>query len=165
MDSETLITLLTERFSLAETAICSIAQRKRQRRPFDLFLASGQKYGSRHSRRKQQRTLFFIVQFLLFIANLRISSTILLMATGLSTMNSPRKTPVFPLFLSVLELLLLIQGCWQSSLSGKRKQQTRMCNLLTSPFHYHLLPAGTSWELFSSFKHKNSYQMYLYTVF
>lgn len=27
--------------------------------PFDLFLASGQKYGSRHSRRKQQRTLFF----------------------------------------------------------------------------------------------------------
>ena len=40
-----------------------------------------------------------------------------------------------------------------------------MCNLLTSPFHYHLLPAGTSWELFSSFKHKNSYQMYLYTVF
>lgn len=71
------------------------------------FLASGQKYGSRHSRRKQQRTLFFIVQFLLFIANLRISSTILLMATGLSTMNSPRKTPVFPLFLSALELLLL----------------------------------------------------------
>ena len=56
---------------------------------------------------KQQRTLFFIVQFLLFIANLRISSTILLMATGLSTMNSPRKTPVFPLFLSALELLLL----------------------------------------------------------
>lgn len=38
MDSETLISLLTERFSLAETAICSIAQRKRQRRPFDLFL-------------------------------------------------------------------------------------------------------------------------------
>lgn len=37
MDSETLISLLTERFSLAETAICSIAQRKRQRRPFDLF--------------------------------------------------------------------------------------------------------------------------------
>lgn len=71
------------------------------------FLASGQKYGSRHSRRKQQRTLFFIVQFLLFIANLRIFSTILLMATGLSTMNSPRKTPVFPLFLSALELLLL----------------------------------------------------------
>ena len=71
------------------------------------FLASGQKYGSRHSRRKQQRTLFFIVQFLLFIANLRISSTILLMATGLSTMNSPRKTPVFHLFLSALELLLL----------------------------------------------------------
>ena len=58
-----------------------------------------------------------------------------------------------------------LQGCWQSSLSGKRKQQTRMCNLLASPFHYHLLPAGTSWELFSSFKHKNSYQMYLYTVF
>lgn len=44
---------------------------------------------------------------ILFIANLRISSTILLMATGLSTMNSPRKTPVFPLFLSALELLLL----------------------------------------------------------
>ena len=51
--------------------------------------------------------IVFIVQFLLFIANLRISSTILLMATGLSTMNSPRKTPVFPLFLSALELLLL----------------------------------------------------------
>ena len=58
-----------------------------------------------------------------------------------------------------------LQGCWQSSLSGKRKQQTRMCNLLTFPFHYHLLPAGTSWELFSSLKHKNSYHMYLYTVF
>ena len=64
-----------------------------------------------------------------------------------------------------LALQIHLQGCWQSSLSGKRKQQTRMCNLLTSPFHYHLLPAGTSWELFSSFKHKNSYQMYLYTVF
>ena len=51
--------------------------------------------------------IVFIVQFLLFIANLRISSTILLMATGLSTMNSPRKIPVFPLFLSALELLLL----------------------------------------------------------
>lgn len=64
-----------------------------------------------------------------------------------------------------LALQIHLQGCWQSSLSGKRKQQTRMCNLLASPFHYHLLPAGTSWELFSSFKHRNSYQMYLYTVF
>ncbi|WP_294820487.1 hypothetical protein [uncultured Gemmiger sp.] len=32
-----------------------------------------------------------MAQFLLFIANLRISSTILLMATGLSTMNFPKK--------------------------------------------------------------------------
>lgn len=52
-----------------------------------------------------------------------------------------------------------------SGIRSKIWQQTRMCNLLTSPFHYHLLPAGTSWELFSSFKHKNSYQMYLHTVF